>query len=401
VAFDHEAEILRLQRELRHGHYARAALQAEALLDQLPQQTPAALELRLLRANAWRRGGRQREAEAELEVLARDAAAAEAAGSLPLRVRLEQAKLIFVLGHSSAARAAAEEILAAAEAAGETLVAGDTHFLIGLILSLLNDKAASQRHFEQGLAIFEALRDEFRIAEGSSLLGMVLVNQGRNYDGIQLWRRALAFHESDDNPAGVATELQRIGYAAWCEGDLEQTRRTLQRVLSLGEHSPQVLSLHVRLMAEYNLAAVEVLDGRPEVAEPHLATADELAIKLDDRTLQAAVHALRARIALQRGRYRDALLCRSAAQRAAAEVAVEPDVFDRMLWAVVEAANGDLAAARQLWPAEPLPELDGDMRMHLREMRQLLDTLLQRAGEDGLNTLYAEWAEVLRSSVSA
>jgi len=379
VPTDNAALIQHLDRELQHGRFAAMAEQASHALDGLSPQDPAALEIRLLRANGWRRIGRQREAEADLAALRTDCASVgTAAATLDLRVWLEQAKLTFVLGEVEKAEGMAQGVADAALAAGARTVEGDAYFLLGLIGSMSRTAPQAQSYLERGLAIFEASDDEYRLAEGRSMLGMVLVNQGRNLEGIQLWRRALAYHESEGNAAAIATCLHRIGFAAWCEGDLEQTRRTLHRVLSLGDANPDAVAPHLRLMSEFNLASVELLDGRLEEAEQCLNRAERLALTVEDGTLLAATYTVRVSLALLRGRFGDAQTSRGLALRAMEEVNDPPEAPNRMLFALAQYAAGQREDALAAWPAELPVDPDGDERMALRGVLVVLQSLRSR-----------------------
>lgn len=388
-----------LEHELRHGRFSTVAARTAALLDGPAAAGQPQAALRLLRATAWRRSGRQREAEAELEALAVELGAADGPALLAQQVKLEQAKLFSQRGPSGRAREWAKEVAQASAALGALQLECDAHLLMGMLDSLEAQPGLGQQHFEQGLDCAVRAGDDFRTADARSMLGMSLIGQGQSFEGIGLWRQALTYHEAEGNTAAVATQLNRIGYAAWCDGDLEQARRTLLRVLSLADGEPEAVPPQLRMMAEFNLASVDLFAGRLDDAERMLDSAARRALMLGDGMLNGAVHIQRVALALLRGRPSEALACRTAALRAMAEIKDEPGLAGRMVLALAQLAAGQLAQARDAWPAELPATIQADERMGLCGVELMITAQTSRLTDEAA-ALAAAWLGQVQAALA-
>lgn len=362
---------------LRQGRHAQVLPQVEARLASPELSTPDRLNLRLLRADALRGGRRMADADAELAQGLADSLA-HGLVNFTCRFELEQARQTFNTGDIPGCEAKAQAVLATALKLGDGLLAADARYLIGLTHAMREETAVAQREVELAAAAFEDLGEEFRLAEARSVLAMLLVKQGRNLEGINIWRRSLIYHENEGHTPSIVTELERIGFATWCEGDLETTRRTLQHVLGLYETHPEVDSPRKRALTHYNMANVETRDANLEQAAANYALAASHNAALQDKALQANLDLQRAVLAVLLDDAPEALRLRAAALALAEEIRMPWSPVDHMLLALVLAAAGRVAQAQGEWPASAYRRPDGEQRMALRGVLQVIEALLNR-----------------------
>lgn len=353
---------------------------------------PLELELRLLRAMAWRRMGRRRETAAELELL-KEACAANGEKRIGLLVQLEDAKLIYAGGDLPAAIECASQVFAGAVAGGFSLVQAETQHLLGLVNSSAGHGDAAQACLAEALRGFEALGETDRAADSRSMLGMTYVAQGRNLEGINLWRQSMLHHENEGNIAELAHDLTRLGFATWCEGDMDQTRATLLRVLQIDSANPGVVSAQVTLMARTNLAGVELLERRLDAVQEHLAVAEHIALLLGDGMILVSLHLYRAKLAALRGLFSEALACASAAESCAAEINYQLPLYSQMGLAVLYAIADSHAAGQARWPEGAVLAPVAENAAFFRSILQLLEVLDDRAADapGSERAVYAAW----------
>jgi tetratricopeptide (TPR) repeat protein len=364
----------------------RGSLPAEPLAGPAGPDDLAARFVEVRRLSAQ---GRVREAqEAAAAVL--DAALAEGRVDLVVQVRLFRGRLLCNLGDLLGADAE----LAALEPLRGSFTADDAARCLYL---------QAQQHFqrhetqqaEQGfaatLAAWQALGDEQGIAEAQSALGMALVKQGRNFEGLKLWRQALAYYEGQGDAYGTAVQLQRISFAAWCEADMESARRTLLHLLRLEEEHQGVLPPTLGMMANFNLSSVELFAGNLEAAEQYLETTRERAAAVGYDILVANLHIMQAALELRRQRPLLALAARDEALRQCAASGYAFTNTDHMHLALVLAANGDLEGARREWPVRTAGQPDREEAMHLREVLLVLEAVRPKADSPAAGAQLAQW----------
>lgn len=374
-----------------------AEQRVDALLTMVALDDPAHIELRLIRAIAMRSNGRTQEAGDELAELEANCIR-QGLTRLRANIKLEQARLMFSSGKLSEALVAARTLLQSGYSSLDPILDGDARFLLGRILAMSGETWQAEAELGRALAVFEEQRDDWRRAEAQSALAMVLVRQGRNFEGIRLWHEALAYHEMEGNTAIVARELERIGYATWCAGDLEQTRRTLERVLQMREENPSEKASRSLLATHFNMAGLELLEGKHEAARFHMEKAQQLAEELGDRILYAGTKLIEAALALISDEPARARASATAALQTAGEISYTFPLCEQPIFALVHLANGDKAAAQAAWPLLP-SGLDGAQHMSLRTVRTVLRALLDSAPSAEQTEMYAVWdAELDRLS---
>lgn len=353
-----------------------------------------ALELRVLRLAVWRRSGRYAEAEAELTALERDCTAAGAV-SAALGAQVERAKLMYSTGNLPETQAIIRAIMVQAADGGYLYQLADAQHLLGLTYSLHKNMAQAEVELAAALALFEQLGEDARAADVRSMLGMALVGQGRNLEGIALWHEALRYFEDSGIRAAEVTLLERLGYAAWVEGDLVRTRRTLQRVLAILDTDDSLGLEMLRLMTHYNLGSVFILENKLEQALEQLATAEKLAQELADRMILFSIYLSRAQVAVLRGRPGDARILRSAALACAAEVKLDLNPSDACQLAVITVECEGAAAGESCWPSLTTAVKDAGMRMLLRATRSFVCAVRERTVDPERAALYERWTRDL------
>jgi tetratricopeptide (TPR) repeat protein len=347
-------------------------------------------ELRLIRAMINRLNGKLEEAADELlqvEAYCHKSTATR----LLAQVTLEHARQQFALGNLGKALVDLRHLLRAGFSSLDPVVDGDARFLHGRILAMNGETWEAEAELNRALTIFTAEGDFWRQAEAQSALAMVLVRQGRFFDGIGLWHKSLAFYESEGNQASVARELERIGYATWCSGDIEQTRRTLHRVLQSHESSGAGRITRGLLATHYNLAGLELLDGNLTRAREHVDIALSLGQQLDDRIILSATRLLDATILALEGKQPAAISALEEALQLASAINYNFPVCERPLISLIYMSAGEVYAARTAWPDLPLGVLDGAQRMSLLTVLAVLRELMERADSAAEVEQYLVW----------
>lgn len=279
-------------------------------------------------------------------------------------------------------------------------MAGNAYYQLAVPKAMQDQLDEALPLAERALALHEQAGDERQCAMSRSLVAMLLVKQGRNLDGIRLWRRSLAYYENEGDDIGAVYELHRIGFATWCQGDLEQTRRTLERVLAIHAERPDAVDPKLLLAVKLNLGHVELWDGRLEQAEAQLAAAEALALELGDRGILTNTLLLRCALDLMYDRYASAQAQRSRVQGIAKEIGLPFKPADEMILALVSAANGDWADAVGRWPIGAFSKPDDEQRTTLVGIDLILDHLAAGAAEPDQKR-YERWRSEIATALKA
>lgn len=362
-------------------------------LSTVDENSGKGLRLRLLLAEARKRCGEIEQASADLQHLA-DEAVRRGDLRLEFEAKLQLANIAFSRGDLGNCRTLGEQTLSLAIQLDDPALTGDAEYQLALPPAMQDRLDESFPRVQRAVELHSSAGDERRLAISRSLLAMLYVKQGRNFEGIQLWRQSLRYYENEGDDLGVAGELQRIGFATWCQGDLEQTRRTLERVLSIFAAWPEAVSPAQRMVIHFNLAHVEMRDRQLAAAEHCFDIAQDLGQKVGDMAMLANLHLARVALELLRDAPADALEQRRLALETAATVNLPFIPLDHMLFALALAANGDWDGARAEWQSGHYKSPDAEQVTMLRGVKLVLDHLWQQAtGKERSD--YAAWRSEL------
>ena len=246
------------------------------------------------------------------------------------------------LGERDEARRLSEEVLHAAEAAGDAELAGAARSHLGILAWAAGELDTAARYLEEALGTHRQFK--LRRAEASNLvnLGIIATRQGRLDAAAALFMQASSLFEELRDERGQAVVCNSLGVLAWNRGDLETSaamhRRALELRRSFGDGAGESASLN-------NLGTVALARGELSEAEALLSQAVELRRALADREGIASSLANLANVAIERGRLRAAE--ESLTQvRAMAAAIPSPEKVSAAL-----AALGTVAALRSDWRA--------------------------------------------------
>jgi predicted ATPase/class 3 adenylate cyclase len=162
--------------------------------------------------------------------------------------------------------------------------AGDTAFLQG-------QSSTAREHFEEGIALYQALQQTGATARLVSRLARVDLMEGKNDDGIQRMQRALTMlssteAEDADHETDIATIAAQLGKQLYFRGDLDEALECAERALQIAEMAnlPEafVTALDTRaciLGARGRRDEAELLfEGALKVAAEHNVSAERVRI---------------------------------------------------------------------------------------------------------------------------
>jgi len=376
--------------DLRQQSPTEVLAEVDLLLTGAEPTSQDAYELRLLRAACLRLLNRVAECSEELELVLAECESANPA--LALQAQLMLARQAFQRGELAVSVEMSRRCLAWAQELGDLRLEGNAYYQLAVPNAMQDQLDEAMPLAQRALELHEQARDERLSAMSRSLVAMLLVKQGRNLEGIRLWRQSLQFYENEGDDIGEVYELHRIGFATWCQGDLEQTRRTLERVLAIHHSRPGVVDPPLLMVVKLNLGQVELWDGRLTEADVLFAEAEAIALDLADQATLVNILTMRSALELLSDRTVNARTQSQRAHRIAREIALPFKPADDMTFALVEAANGDWKAAIGRWPTGAFGKPDDEQRMNLSGIDLLLQHLEHRAGVAD-QARYARWRE--------
>jgi len=296
---------------LLRGDPQRAATVLGRTPDQIREQIPQALL-----ATLWRLHGRIAYAVGEqsraIALHARALKHAEAAHD-SRGIGLAHLELVLCyqkVGDHTIVRDHLTEAAAALHAAGDRRHLAQVHSVSGVMF-------AQQGRYEDASA---ALRNAERLASAlgaDDVLALAYVNQAavaqlrRRYDqAVTLAERAVALHESSDQPHRLAASLATLGQINVKLGQLTAAETALRRALQISAQTSN-LRVHEISGAVYDtLAQIALMRGDYEAAAEHLARAAEAFGNYGRETsrwYEWSVRVITARLANRRGRPDEAL----------------------------------------------------------------------------------------------
>jgi class 3 adenylate cyclase/tetratricopeptide (TPR) repeat protein len=157
---------------------------------------------------------------------------------------------------------------------GEAMVVGQ----LGALLMNWGRLEEARAVSEEALEVFEATGHRYREGVMLTNLARIAMEQGRLDDALEGGRRALRLTEEIDDAEGVVASLQSLGDGYRLAGDHRTAREYLERGLEESRrHALPYFTAH--LLA--SLAAVDMVDGRPDDAVAHAAEAQQAAAEDD------------------------------------------------------------------------------------------------------------------------
>jgi predicted ATPase/DNA-binding XRE family transcriptional regulator len=183
------------------------------------------------------------------------------------------------------------------DSAGDRWGYGLSIFMLGDSL-LRDDPSAARRCYEQSLAAFRALGDQFGMAIPITGLGGLAMRERDYATARTLFEEGLALRRAVGHPFNTAVSLTSLGELARYEGDDEQALAYLEEGLALfrdiGDAERTAWTL-------YNLGLVELHRGDVDAAAAALQESLTLRIDHGSRVQIAQTIAALARVALRQG----------------------------------------------------------------------------------------------------
>ena len=214
---------------------------------------------------------------------------------------------------------------------------------LALVQAVRGDRDAAGRTLERVKKLLEKRGDRAKLADLYSARGVVAEEQGSWSEALGFYRQALALQQQLNQPAGIAESLNNVGFSSYSLGDFDNAMVYWQQALALYR---QLDDPTKTLRIEESIALLDTARGRFAAARKSLSAAQQ---KAEDHQLPeeaAAAHVYLCELALDEGRFADAL---TESTRAA-------EVFDRLadqrgqseatlLQARTQLALGDAGAA--------------------------------------------------------
>lgn len=126
-----------------------------------------------------------------------------------------------------------QEALAVRQALGDKQGSARTLNNLGIVARRQGDLLAARICYEQVLALMRELDDGWGMAGALNNLGIVAHTQGAYDDAVGLHEESLALHRAQNNTWGIAASLSHLAVCARGRGEYDQARVLLQESLSL------------------------------------------------------------------------------------------------------------------------------------------------------------------------
>lgn len=195
--------------------------------------------------------------------------------------------------------------LAAARALPDPPVLARTLLRLGEIEMELNDYDVANAHLAEALPLLARLEDSWGIAQAKYLSGRIQNEQAQDDRALELFEESRRIFAEENDPAGVAKNLNLI---AVCHvkkyRDFQTAQTYLEQAAALQRQSP-LSSTYVETLR--NLARVKGWAGGDAAAEACLIEAAEVSRQLDDLGEYAAVLYERVLLGKRRGQVDEAL----------------------------------------------------------------------------------------------
>lgn len=155
--------------------------------------------------------------------------------------------------------------------------------------------------FGRALEIFTGLGDEMNVAVVRTNLGVTWLHLGRHDKAIPLLEEALAGKERVRSKGGIAALHENLGVAELARGNAERAETHFARSLEL------VTDPHTRATLLVQMARLALSRGDQQRAQSHMDEAQEVSKRVHARVLTAVMEQVKASMAVDQGRFREAL----------------------------------------------------------------------------------------------
>jgi ATP/maltotriose-dependent transcriptional regulator MalT len=264
----------------------------------------------------------------------------------------------FLADQPDAAVEAYEDALGCYRAVGDRAGAGRTLIWLARLFAFCSRDAEAEAAAEAGIELLEGLPAERELARAYSTVANIRMLAGEQRDALESGQRAIELADRLGESEILAFALNTVGAVEFASG-LDTGRAKLERSLELAR--AEGLTEHVA-RAYVNLASTAVDIGRYDIADDYLEAGLAYCSEHDILAWQWYLLAVRARSALERGRWRDA--------RASAELALvyaRPASFARLTALVVLARIRARRGEPDVWPlldeAQQIAQMNGHLQL--------------------------------------
>jgi len=161
----------------------------------------------------------------------------------------------------------------------------------------------AQALFEESLALYQEIGDQFGVAECLYSLGDIMFRVGDDERATMLQERSLALRKEIGDKDGMAEIYRHLGRIALWKGDLHQAIQLTETSQTLFR---EVGNKWGMVVINYFLGRIALVEGKHEQAFGLSNQALALAQDIVDRPLMADAHKLLGEIALSQGMYEQA-----------------------------------------------------------------------------------------------
>ncbi len=223
----------------------------------------------------------------------------------------------------------AEEALRLAERLGDPPLLSRAHYVIGVVHGHLGSLAAAQRHFENGLALYDAQRDRVKAARVGydtgtachALLGLVLWDRGYPDEALRHAEEAIAAAGTASHPLSEAWALSHAAYLHLLRGEIALCLEWAEAALALA--TEQMLP-HFAAYAMVCSGWALVKKGYAERGLARLRAAMDADPAIGTREMNSIFLVLLADACLETGRIEEGLSAVRAAIAETKEIAARP-----------------------------------------------------------------------------
>ena len=266
--------------------------------------------------------------------------------------------------------------LSAAEARHELWIVACIERRLGWVYDFAGDDVAALEMSQRARENFEALGDDEGLVRSLSNLGVLWTRRGDLQEAARVLDIAMAHADSKQ----MQTERTRVrvnfGHVCNLLGEHDRGRRLLEEGLAL---SASLSNYAAQMGTLFNLARIDLSEHKPDQAAATLLRVESLIAASDSHFGQIEAWLIRGRIALQQGRFDDAIACFSSGIAMAQETGALRE--EKELWQAVSeshVASGNYKAAFEA--SQRVAAMDDQLRRE-RAVLQAATAVERRAAE--------------------
>lgn len=268
------------------------------------------------------------------------------------------------------------DALSAAEARHERWMVACIERRLGWVYDFAGDDGAAVEMSQRARENFEALGDDKGLVRSLSNLGVLWTRRGDLQEAARVLDIAMTHADSRQMQTECARVRVNLGHVCNLLGDYDRGRQLLEEGFAL---SASLKNYAAQMGTLFNLARIDLSEHKPEQAAATLLRVEPLIAATGSHFGQIEAWLIRGRIALQQGRFDDAIACFSSGIAMAQETGAPRE--EKELWQAVSeshVAAGNYRAAFET--AQRVSAIDDQLRRE-RAVLQAATAVERRAAE--------------------